>query len=205
MNGDKQLRIGVTGHRWKDEPPQLRSRVRSVLSHLMTLTYARSGVTVLSPLAEGADRLVADEALALGAAIECPLPLRKADYERDFETVESLAEFRRLLQLASHVEELEGDGSTPPGRNAAYAEVGTTVVKRCDILLAIWDGEPSRGEGGTAQTVADALETGKPVLWVHSRSPHDHRVLTSAAVGHHRTGLVAELVSALREGLRAEG
>lgn len=199
MDEHRELRIGVTGHRWTDEPPRLRQRVRSVLDRLMSLSRHGAGLTVLSPLAEGADRLVVDEALEIGAAIECPLPLRRADYERDFQSIESLAEFRRLLRQASRVKELGGDGSTPEGRNAAYAAAGTTIVAQCDVLLAIWDGEPSRGEGGTAQVVVEALDAGRPVLWVHAHPPHDHQVLTEAASQQHRGTLATELELALRE------
>ena len=39
-------------------------------------------------------------------------------------------------------------------------------MARCDVLLAIWDGEPARGEGGTGQIVAEAIEAGLPVVWV---------------------------------------
>ena len=109
------LRIGVTGHRWTDEPPLLRLRIRATLRCLMNLPAAEAGMLVVSPLAEGADRLVAEEALSLGAAIECPLPLNREDYERDFVSSGSLAEFRDLLARASSVDELGGDGSTVVG------------------------------------------------------------------------------------------
>lgn len=55
-------------------------------------------LTILSPLAEGADRLVVREVLKFpGAVLEVVLPLEKDDYVRDFETKESKEEFEMLL------------------------------------------------------------------------------------------------------------
>jgi hypothetical protein len=34
------------------------------------------------------------------------------------------------------------------------------------VLLAIWDGEPSRGAGGTAETLLYSLERSIPVLCI---------------------------------------
>jgi len=36
------------------------------------------------------------------------------------------------------------------------------------LLLALWDGEPSQGLGGTADVVAFARGLGRPVVWLHS-------------------------------------
>ena len=38
-------------------------------------------------------------------------------------------------------------------REKAYERVGRYVVDRCDVLIALWDGERSRGHGGTAEIV----------------------------------------------------
>jgi hypothetical protein len=42
------------------------------------------------------------------------------------------------------------------------------VVDRCDALIAVWDGEKSRGRGGTAEIVGYAQEQGVPIAWVHT-------------------------------------
>ncbi len=84
---------------------------------------AGMALVVVSALAEGADRLVAEEVLAAGAGLgpgprrmapetvlgdldtrlEVALPLRQPDYEEDFKTEESKEEFRRLLARASAI------------------------------------------------------------------------------------------------------
>jgi hypothetical protein len=34
------------------------------------------------------------------------------------------------------------------------------------VLIALWDGQPSRGKGGTAEIVAYARQRGIPVVWI---------------------------------------
>jgi hypothetical protein len=48
----------------------------------------------------------------------------------------------------------------------AYRRVGHYVVDHCDLLIAIWDGQPARGRGGTADIVQYALDRHRRVLRV---------------------------------------
>ncbi|MEO8926072.1 MAG: DUF4231 domain-containing protein [Caulobacteraceae bacterium] len=61
-------------------------------------------------------------------------------------------------------------GLDPPGvglaRNQAHAEIGRWVVRHCDVLVAVWNGQAAVGPGGTADTVRRALERGLPVVWL---------------------------------------
>ena len=61
---------------------------------------AQPGATfeLLTPLAEGADRIAAHEALAAGITLVVPMPMAQAEYERDFTTEESLAELQTVLK-----------------------------------------------------------------------------------------------------------
>jgi hypothetical protein len=65
------FRIGVTGHRELDQPDDLRQPIRQAILRLLTLVPVAPGaglaLVVVSALAEGADRLVAEEVLAAGA------------------------------------------------------------------------------------------------------------------------------------------
>ena len=67
------FRIGVTGHRELSGPDDLRQPVREAISRLLTLAPVASGaglaLVVVSALAEGADRLVAEEVLAASAGL----------------------------------------------------------------------------------------------------------------------------------------
>lgn len=110
-------------------------------------------------LASGADTLLAEAALATGWSLVATLPFERAEFERDLRAAD-LPRFRTLLARAVIVSELDGDrgrGGEP------YAEIGRQIVEQSDLLLAVWDGLPPRGPGGTGQVVQQALDRGVPV------------------------------------------
>ena len=76
--------VGVTGHRDLRDPdvPPLEDAVRRLLVRLKR-DYPSSPLVVVTPLAEGADRLAARVALGLGAELVTPLPLPRAEYEKE--------------------------------------------------------------------------------------------------------------------------
>lgn len=176
------LRVGVTGHRANKLGPaaadRLRPVVRAALERLKGLLdqiqrqrgdadgAVRATLRIVSPLAEGADRLVASEGLALGAELLSPLPFPQVSYRRDFVDPASLAEFDALLLRATSVVELDGRYDTEETRKVAYAAVGEFVVDESDLVIALWDGEASGGHGGTAEIVDSARRKGCPVLWL---------------------------------------
>lgn len=188
-----QVRVGVTGHRRLADPNLLTLRVGEALACLRTSAGAldKLCLTVVSPLAEGADRLVARRVLEEPRArLEALLPLPIEDYQRDFATAASRREFLDLLQRALLVEVLGQDRADgrhgtngagapakppmlPPGpkRDAAYRAVGEAVLARCDVLIAIWDGQPARGLGGTAEIVEAARRRGHPLIWIEAAPP----------------------------------
>ncbi len=153
--------VAVTGHRdlVPDEIPILRSRVRDCLFSLR-YEYPSRIIVVMSSLADGADRLVAEEALQLGMPLSVVLPMPRALYEEDF-TADSREQFARLCDAASEIFELPLlPGSTPrsivepgPNRTRQYCQVGVFLSAHCHVLLAVWDGKDSELLGGTAATV----------------------------------------------------
>jgi hypothetical protein len=149
--------IGVTGHR-SFEMADASRRVDRLLDEVID----QRRPVVVSSLAEGADRLVADRVLARPhARLVVVLPLETGDYERDFTTTESVAEFRSFLARADTVETVVlPTGAT---REQAYERAGHEVVARCEVLIAVWDGAPSNGRGGTAEIVQHAREIGRRV------------------------------------------
>jgi len=149
------LSIGVTGHRdlVEDERPALESRVRAMFDSLST-SYPDLDLQLLTALAEGADRLVAKVAIELGIPLVATLPMGQADYERDFDSEESLAQFRSMLSKAQQTLTLSvvsGEGSA--GRDSQYAQLGLFISNHCQVLLTLWDGKPFNAVGGTAQVV----------------------------------------------------
>jgi len=153
------LVIGVTGHRNIDpEDHKLRETVAHELERLRR-TAQDPHTIVLSCLAEGADRLVAALGLDyLGAELVATLPMAPDDYRRDFKNPESQGHFDDLLAAASRAIVVKGP-SSPAGeyqgakRTLQYARAGAFIVEHCDVLIALWDGKPARGIGGTGQLV----------------------------------------------------
>src|SRR4030067_1734359 len=85
--------IGVTGHRNLDNQPAIANAIRSAIDSIRQmvppLRHTPLLLCVLSPLAEGADRLVAREVLKVPEAVlEVVLPLEKDGYMADFGTEE---------------------------------------------------------------------------------------------------------------------
>ncbi|MET9323839.1 hypothetical protein ABZX75_27205 [Streptomyces sp. NPDC003038] len=150
-------RIGVTGHR--SIPGEVLGHVESSLRAV--LGGHEGPLEALSSLAEGADQLFAAIALECGADLTVVIP--SGDYEEGFEDAEALAGYRRLKHLATQEVRMDFARST----DEAYYAAGTYIADSCDRLVAVWDGLPARGHGGTAEIVAYARTLGKPVtvIW----------------------------------------
>jgi len=122
-------------------------------------------ITVISGLAEGADRIFAEAALALDMLVEAVLPMPLSYYKKDFDEA-SCAELERILNLdAVRCIELPltpgldpDDSSWPEGaRNTLYANLSDDLRRRSNFLVAIWDGKYKDLAGGTADTVVKFL------------------------------------------------
>jgi hypothetical protein len=150
-------RLGVTGHRHLAGLDAVGAAVDDVLGVVEQAAGDRP-CTVVSCLAEGADRLVARRALARPEwSLDVILPLAADDYETDFPATAD--EFRALLGQASSVLNMP----PAPSRVDAYLAAGLRLVSTIDRLVAVWDGEPAEGPGGTAEIVLAARRRALPV------------------------------------------
>jgi hypothetical protein len=173
-----RLWIGVTGHRRIADVEGVRAAIREVLRRVAAQlpgadhTPVRFGV--ISPLAEGADRLVAEAVLEHpDAVLEAALPLPVDDYLRDFGTEASREEFGTLLGRARQVTEMFPADS----REHAYKQVGEYVVDRCDVLIAVWNWEHAGGTGGTEETYRYATGRERHELAVYVIDPERPAVM----------------------------
>ena len=170
-DGCPALRVGVTGHRALSNDPMLAGQVRAaarLVQKLAAATSPPSRVLVISPLAEGADQLVAEALLEqTQAALEVPLPMPMVAYLEDFLSEPGKAACLALVERAARVRLLPATAT----REDAYWQAGRYVVENVDVLIALWDGQAARGRGGTAQVVALAEERGTPLLWIHTWAP----------------------------------
>ncbi len=150
------INVGITGHR--DIPPEcapeLEARIEALLRGIQAL-YPHSPVNVLSPLADGADRLGARAALKAGCPLSVPLPMAREEYERDFDE-SSQREFGELLLRASDV--FVAEPSAPPEspkRGFYYGQAGLYIARNAHVLIALWDGTETLFPegGGTYETI----------------------------------------------------
>lgn len=154
------LILGVSGHRALPihDHPALRS---SVAETVAALQRACPGVPVilLSALAEGADRLVAEAVLELpNTRLMVPLPLPLEQYRQTFLHPDDPA-FDALCAKAAAVfpipvpaaEVLPLFSGVPDDSPACYEALGVYLLQHCHMLLALWDGQGAAGAGGTAQ------------------------------------------------------
>ncbi len=161
--------IGVTGHRKLDTRSSLVEQIHWTIERVrqMVPSLRRTPLvlSVLSTLAEGADRLVAREVLKVpGSMLEVVLPFEKDDYVKEFETTESRVEFEELLSRAQRVRQLGSKGN----RHEAYKQIGRYIVDQCDVLIAFWDGKHVAGQSGTGEIVQYARESNCPLFWIHT-------------------------------------
>ena len=187
------LRIGVTGHRVDtlsaESIASLPARIGSALKMITDgalAIHARDPsqfsndpprFEFVSPLADGADQVAAEAALALGYGLHAVLPFKAADYRGDLIGEEAQARFDSLLGQAESCLELPGD------RNNifdAYVMAGRATVAHSDVLIAVWDGLKARGRGGTGEVVELAIARGTPVVHLLTDPAAPERLLWAA-------------------------
>ena len=148
--------IGVTGHQQLPEESSavLLPKVRDVIESVPP------PVVVITALAAGADQLVAREVLRHRGTLHAIVPA--AGYESTLVGDDRRA-YDQLLAKADQVTHLD----FPEPSEQAYWAAGQEMVDRCDLLIAIWDGKPARGLGGTGDVVQYARTAGKDVriIW----------------------------------------
>lgn len=191
------LRVGISGHRTRPAPnfdaeaihracADVFDRLAPWLIEAGDEVYAddKPTLTLVTALAEGADQL-ATRAFEAGAGahvnrrLEVVLPFAIDDYAATFSSRAAAQAMRDWSARAASTFTL-ADWSPPRGRKPSasaahrrdrrYATLGDLVVRQADILLAVWDKEPSQGVGGTADVVALALAQGVPVIWIDPKT-----------------------------------
>lgn len=117
---------------------------------------------MISPLADGSDQAAAEAALERGWELQAILPFERSMYRESLEA-EGRDRFDRLVERAHSVLELPGDKDH---LIEAYVMTGRATIAHSDFLLAVWDGEPPRGAGGTGDIAVRAIASGTAVLHV---------------------------------------
>jgi hypothetical protein len=150
------MRVAVSGHRGLPA-----ATVRLVDRAVRDWLAGADGDLIgLSCLADGADQIFARAVLDAGGPLEVIVP---AVAYRDGLPADARVGYDALLQAASVIDRLAYTESTPEAHMAA----SELMLSRADQLLAVWDGQPARGFGGTADVVAAARIRPVPVtvIW----------------------------------------
>ena len=145
------MRIGVSGHQdregidWEWTGEALKK----------ALTDFCTSLEGWSSLAVGADQLFARTVLDLGGHIVTVVP---GDWYEDCFDEATLSAYRDLLT--------RGQSVTLGGLHGeeAFLAAGLKVADSTELLVAIWDGKPAKGKGGTSDVVEHALRSGRRVL-----------------------------------------
>jgi hypothetical protein len=151
------MRLGITGHRGL--PGHVEQLVRAALTAVVE-QYPPDDLVGVSCIADGPDTWFAEAVLDHGGRIEVVVP---AEEYRDSLPESHHGTYDELLRRASEVHSTGLKESTSQAHQAG-SEILVGIV---DLLVAVWDGLPARGYGGTADVVAYAERTGVPysVLW----------------------------------------
>lgn len=150
--------IGLIGHRnlSPDEAPSLQKSLDNFLEEILK-QLPNTPVLVLTSLAKGADRLIESSKFRRRVKVCAVLPLEVDEYLKDFETKGEKDEFRRVLANCEMNLTMDSTSSkrriSKKARNIAYKECAEWISDRCNALYVVWDGRPSRGVGGTSDTV----------------------------------------------------
>jgi hypothetical protein len=169
------VRIGVTGQRSLADEAQIRRSVRKVLNRLdQIFSNTPHHLIAFTSLSEGSDRLLAYEVLdwplqgtARDARLHLILPVPEEEYLEECATLESREACSSFLDRASAV---TVSGSSEMDREMVCEEIGHRIVQTCDVLVAIWNGEPSIRSSGTAEMVKYARRLGRTLFWIHAES-----------------------------------
>ncbi|MFG1959825.1 hypothetical protein [Nonomuraea sp. NPDC049028] len=150
------VRIAVSGHRGlPEETAVLVDRaIREALAEYLP------GISGVSCLADGADQIFARGVLDLGGVLEVVIP---AEEYRDGLPSECHTAYDELLGRAVRALRLDFVEST----SESHMTAGARMLDNADVLFAVWDGQPARGYGGTADVVAEARrrEVSVRVIW----------------------------------------
>jgi hypothetical protein len=155
-------RIGISGHRGFD---QTTSDLIDKALHDVLAAYEPTDLDGVTCLADGADALFAQAVLDLGGTLRVIIPAAK--YREGFPD-EYHPVFDALLARAHSVQRLDFVESD----SAAHMAASQVMISEIDELLAVWDGLPARGYGGTADIVAEARTGGVPVRVIWPQGAH---------------------------------
>ncbi len=165
---------GFTGHRQLDNPDAVRAALAAELSALKARIEKAGGVLEFySSAAYGADTIACEEAGKLGIPVHIILPKpvvldpesgdldRNEGFAADFWKKDTFLadEWKRTHSLIQMAESGAKGGTLRLATGTqthpeCYYDTGLQMLEAIDVLIAVWDGQPARGLGGTEHFVS---------------------------------------------------
>ncbi len=164
MNFSQKYTIfAVTGHRDIDKSAikPIKYRLRSIFKRYMGFKSPKEFI-LISPLAEGADMLVAEVVKEFDIKLWVIIPFKERCYLRTFQSRHSQKLYKKLKKYAFRFDVLNCDPYKKTNR--CYRLLGERIVDMSDILIALWDGIDNGKEGGTSQTIFYARRKKRKVI-----------------------------------------
>jgi 8-oxo-dGTP pyrophosphatase MutT (NUDIX family) len=158
----KVFRIGASGHRDLGDPIAQHYAAHCVRELFTSYAEQYPNLVLIAPLAIGADQLFVQTALDLNIPVEAVIP--SEDYETHYAPGAERATYQRLLQHCRRLHLQPFSTHT----DDAYLAAGQWIVDQSDIVLLIWNGQPAKGRGGTADIAAHAWRTGRPFVQINA-------------------------------------
>jgi hypothetical protein len=159
------MKIGITGHQRLDNEaawPWVKGEIENVI-------VEHPDAEGVSSLAIGADQLFAELVLSHHKKLRVIIPCE--GYERTFDA-DDINKYRLLLSKASEKVQLD---FLEPSEEAFYS-AGKKLADISDIVVAVWNGKPAKGLGGTADVVSYANKLGKKVLHLNPETLEAHEI-----------------------------
>jgi len=159
ISSSQPFLVGFTGHRRIENEEKIAQILREVIASLRG--EIRGDLIGRSSIASGADTLFAEACLAANLKWIALLPFPEAEFKKDFDE----SDWKRARAVLDRAERIEISSETAE-RPAGYVHCGLATVEGADLMVALWDGKPPRGLGGTAQIVEHARSVQKPLILI---------------------------------------
>ncbi len=168
------IKICVTGHR---NLMNLNDVERDIALSLQYFQETYNDLEAISAIAEGADTLFVEAAKKYKIRLKFMIPFEIEEYKKDFKGVD-------LVNLERNIEENTGrfievnklKTKDKNEKELAYLKTGQKMVDEADIVLAVWDGNPAMGKGGTGDIVAYAKSKNKELHIIKGVRANNHDV-----------------------------
>jgi hypothetical protein len=154
---------GFTGHRTGYDEQVIRPVLVQVFAGLQERAVGCGGrLELYASVAEGGDTLCVEVARELDIPVHLLLPLPEEEFAKDFSTRQAWQRSAEQLRISRQrpgrdsVQLVAGE----PTRPECYFNQAMHMLEATDVVVALWDGQESRGLGGTAQVIGHAHRTG---------------------------------------------